>query len=101
MVIDEFDAIAEQCINKFASEFRKIPTDHITETGKTSAEKTYLLHGLALIGVRSVLGIENVSGSPGSTSLTTSFNVQRSVHIPNLTFEEVDGMFTWYEREHI
>lgn len=91
LVIDEFDTIAEQCINKFASEFRKIHTDRITETGKTSAEKTYLLHGLALIGVRSVLGIENVSGSP--------FNVQRSVHIPNLTFEEMDGMFTWYERE--
>ncbi len=62
-----------------------------SEAHKISDEKFYLLHGLALIGVRSVLGIENVSGSP--------FNVQRSVHIPNLTFEEVDGMFKWYERE--
>jgi len=41
--------------------------------------------------VRSVLGIENVRGSP--------FNVQRSLHIPNLTYDEVDGMFKWYERE--
>ena len=31
-------------------------------------EKSCILHGLALIGVRSVLGIENVKGSP--------FNVQ-------------------------
>ena len=29
LVIDEFDAIEEQCINKFASEFRKIHTDRI------------------------------------------------------------------------
>jgi hypothetical protein len=36
--------------------------------------KDYLLHGMALIGVRAVLGVENVKGSP--------FNVQRSVHIP-------------------
>ncbi|MCP4397786.1 MAG: hypothetical protein GY801_10870, partial [bacterium] len=91
LVVDEFDAIAEQCINKFASEFRKIHTDRITEIDKSSGEKTYLLHGLALIGVRSVLGIENVTGSP--------FNVQRSLHIPNLSFEEVDGMLKWYERE--
>lgn len=91
LIIDEFDALEEECINKFASEFRKMYTDRASETNKTSAEKSYLLHGLALIGVRSVLGIENVTGSP--------FNVQRSLHIPNLTFEEVDGMFKWYECE--
>ncbi|MCP4702502.1 MAG: hypothetical protein GY862_37435, partial [Gammaproteobacteria bacterium] len=39
----------------------------------------------------SVLGIENKSGSP--------FNVQRSLHIPNLTFDEMKGMFQWYEKE--
>jgi len=50
-----------------------------------------MLHGLALIGVRSVLGIDNVTGSP--------FNVQRSVRIPNLTRDEVNDMFGWYERE--
>ena len=27
------------------------------------------------------------------------FNVQRSLHIPNLTFDEVQSMFLWYERE--
>jgi hypothetical protein len=46
---------------------------------------------VALIGVRSVLGIENATGSP--------FNVQRSLHIPNLSYDEVEGMFRWYERE--
>ncbi|MCP4396995.1 MAG: hypothetical protein GY801_06805, partial [bacterium] len=91
LIIDEFDAIDEACLNKFAGEFRKIYTDRASETEKRSGEKTYLLHGLALIGVRSVLGIENVTGSP--------FNVQRSLHIPNLSFEEVDGMLKWYERE--
>jgi len=37
------------------------------------------------------LGVENQKGSP--------FNVQRSLHIPNLTFEEVQEMFRWHERE--
>ncbi len=91
LVLDEFDALNEHFINKFASEFRKIYTSRLSEMKKTTADKTYRLHGLALIGVRSVLGIENVSGSP--------FNVQRNLHIPNLTFEEVEGMFRWYERE--
>ena len=27
------------------------------------------------------------------------FNVQQSMHIPNLTFEEVQGLFADYERE--
>jgi hypothetical protein len=50
-----------------------------------------LLHSLALIGVRTVLGIENVKGSP--------FNVQRSVHIPNLTHLEVIDLFNQYQQE--
>ncbi len=58
---------------------------------KPSAEKDYLLHSLALIGVRAALGVENVKGSP--------FNVQRSVHIPNLTHDEVVYLFDGYQRE--
>ncbi|MCP4347932.1 MAG: hypothetical protein GY795_20710 [Desulfobacterales bacterium] len=91
LILDEFDALREEFINKFANEFRAIYTQRIGEAGKKSNEKNCLLHGLALIGVRSVLGIENVSGSP--------FNVQRSIHIPNLTFDEVDDLFGWYEKE--
>ena len=37
------------------------------------------------------MGIENVQGSP--------FNVQRSLHIPNLTFNEVSYIYKWYEKE--
>ncbi len=91
LILDEFDALDEVFINSFANEFRKMYTARFNEVDKKSSEKTYLLHSLALIGVRSVLGIENVSGSP--------FNVQRSLHIPNLTLDEVDGMFKYYERE--
>jgi hypothetical protein len=91
LILDEFDALGEALINKFANEFRSIYTERINEAHKKSAEKSYLLHGLALIGVRSVLGIENVTGSP--------FNVQRSLHVPNLTPAEVEGMFHWYEQE--
>ncbi|MGE0084011.1 MAG: AAA-like domain-containing protein [Desulfococcaceae bacterium] len=91
LIIDEFDAIEENFINKFASEFRNMYLTKINEPNKKSSQKRCLLHGLALIGVRSVLGIENVTGSP--------FNVQRSLHIPNLTYDEVEGMFTDYENE--
>ena len=91
LILDEFDAISESCIGAFANEFRDMYIKRINETDKISGEKSCLLHGLALIGVRSVLGIENQSGSP--------FNVQRSLHVPNLTAAEVAEMYHWYERE--
>jgi len=37
------------------------------------------------------LGIDNKTGSP--------FNIQKSIHIPNLTFEEVKQMYDDYQRE--
>jgi hypothetical protein len=49
------------------------------------------LHGLALIGVRAVMGVESRRGSP--------FNIQRSIHIPNLTQAEVTEMFDQYRSE--
>lgn len=91
LLLDEFDALAPAFINAFVNEFRGIYTERSNQGERVSAEKGYLLHGLALIGVRNVLGIENVSGSP--------FNVQRSLRIPNLTLEEVTGMFQWYAQE--
>jgi len=91
LILDEFDAMPPEFINAFANEFRTIYTHRKNEGEKSSAEKTFLLHGLALIGVRSVLGVENITGSP--------FNVQRSIHVPNLTADEVDSMFDWYEQE--
>ncbi|MCP4702707.1 MAG: hypothetical protein GY862_38485, partial [Gammaproteobacteria bacterium] len=62
-----------------------------SQLGKPAAEKDYLLHSMALIGVRAALGIENVKGSP--------FNVQRSVHIPDLTHDETASLFSDYQRE--
>ena len=91
LIIDEFDALDEEFINAFANEFRKIYTERGNALTPKNPEKQYLLHGLALIGIRSVLGIENVSGSP--------FNVQQSLHIPNLTFQEVEELFCWYQQE--
>ncbi len=91
LILDEFDALAEEGINTIVSVFRNIYIHRRDEFDKTMEQKTYLLHAVALIGVRSVLGIENEKGSP--------FNVQRSVHISNLTYEEVEGMFKWYQKE--
>ncbi len=91
LIIDEFDALQEEFINSFANVFREMYISRNSELTKKSIDQTVLLHGLALIGVRSVLGIENTHGSP--------FNTQRSLPIPNLTLEEVQYMFSCYEQE--
>ena len=69
LIIDEFDSLDENIINKIAMVFRNIYMLRKDEIDKPINQKTYLLHGIALIGVRSVLGIENKKGAP--------FNVQR------------------------
>ena len=53
--------------------------------------QTAALHGLALVGVRAVLGVDSPRGSP--------FNVQRSLHVPNLTQDEVIELFGQYQAE--
>ncbi|MCP4133686.1 MAG: AAA family ATPase, partial [bacterium] len=91
LILDEFDALADDAISSIVGVFRNVYISRQDQSNKPSEERDYLLHGVALIGVRSVLGVENVKGSP--------FNIQRSVHIPDLTYDEVDEMFKWYERE--
>ncbi len=91
LILDEFDALPEAAITGIAGVFRNIYTSRRDAGDRTTEPKDYLLHGVALIGVRGVLGIESRTGSP--------FNVQRSLYIPNLTFAEVESMFRWYERE--
>lgn len=91
LLIDEFDALPEEGISPLTRVFRNIYMRRIKELHKPLNQRRYLLHGLALTGVRSVLGIESKTGSP--------FNIQRSVQIPNLTHDEVKGMFAWYEKE--
>ncbi|MEM7532951.1 MAG: AAA-like domain-containing protein [Chloroflexota bacterium] len=91
LIMDEFDALQPHIITAIAGVFRNIYIHRSEQRDKTTAEKYYLLHGVALIGVRSVLGIENKSGSP--------FNIQRSVKIPNLTYAEVKDLFHQYIEE--
>jgi hypothetical protein len=91
LILDEFDALEPAVIARLVAVFRHIYMTRRSQSNKPTAKKNYLLHGLALIGVRAVLGVENVKGSP--------FNVQRSLHIPNLTHDEVVYLFDWYQRE--
>ncbi len=91
LIFDEFDALAEKSINAIVSAFRNIYIKGRDEIAKAMDQKKYLLHAVALIGVRSVLGIENMKGSP--------FNVQQSLHINNLTYDEVTDLFKQYEKE--
>lgn len=91
LILDEFDALAPTALSALVGVLRNIYNSRRDQAELPTAEKKYLLHGVALIGVRSVLGVENPTGSP--------FNVQRSLPIPNLTFAETESMFRWYERE--
>ncbi len=90
LIIDEFDSLQENVINDLVGVFRNIYHTRMTDNAVFSGMQ-YLLHGVALIGVRSVVGVENKSGSP--------FNVQRSLQVLNLTEAEVNEMYHWYEEE--
>jgi hypothetical protein len=91
LILDEFDSLEPAAIAGLVGVFRHIYNSRRNQTDKPTTEKNYLLHSIVLIGVCAVLGVENVKGSP--------FNVQRSVHIPNLTHDEVTYLFNWYQRE--
>jgi hypothetical protein len=91
LILDEFDALDQDAIASLVGVFRHIYNTRQNQADKSTAEKSYLLHGMALIGVRAVLGVENVKGSP--------FNVQRSMHIPNLTHDEAVYLFNCYQQE--
>jgi len=90
LILDEFDALQKNVISSLVSKLRDIYLLRRDDTVDAFHKKN-VLHGVALIGVRSVLGIDTTKGSP--------FNIQKSIHIPNLTFEEVKEMYDDYERE--
>jgi len=81
LLIDEVDTIPLALIDLMVAQFRELYLER----------ETNWLHGLALIGVRAVLGIESQRGSP--------FNIQRSLKVPNLTTEEVNELYCQYTDE--
>ncbi|MBM4320545.1 MAG: hypothetical protein FJ125_11440, partial [Deltaproteobacteria bacterium] len=81
LLIDEFDSLTRTATDKIVALFRQMYL----------AREEHVLHGLALIGVRAVLGVDSPRGSP--------FNVQRSLHVPNFNREEVEELFGQYQQE--
>jgi len=81
LLIDEFDKLPKHFIDAIVNTFRDIYL----------YRNDYMLHGLALVGVRAVLGVDSKQGSP--------FNVQRSLNVPNLSFDETLEMFNQYQEE--
>ncbi len=81
LFIDEFDSLPAAVIDLLVTLFRDM----------FLKRESCLLHGLALIGVRAVLGADSLRGSP--------FNIQRSLHVPNFTSAEVAGLFDQYQAE--
>lgn len=81
LMIDEVDTLPPALLDLVVGQFRELYLHQ---------ERNWL-HGLALVGVRAVLGVDSKRGSP--------FNVQRSVHVPNLTAGEVGEMYRQYQEE--
>ncbi|WP_052506992.1 AAA-like domain-containing protein [Desulfonatronovibrio magnus] len=81
LFIDEFDSLPPKAIDRLVTMFRNMYLQR----------EAYALHGLALIGVRALLGVDSDRGSP--------FNVQRSLHVPRFTREEVEDLFGQYQSE--
>lgn len=81
LLIDEADTAPPVLLDWIVGRFREMYL----------RRETNWLHSLALIGVRAVLGIESKRGSP--------FNVQRSLHVPNFTLEEVQDLYQQYQDE--
>ena len=81
LLIDEADTAPPILLDWIVGRFREMYLER----------ETNWLHGLALIGVRAVLGIESKRGSP--------FNIQRSLHVPNFTQDEVKTLFQQYQDE--
>ncbi|WP_207691474.1 AAA-like domain-containing protein [Desulfonema limicola] len=81
LFIDEFDSLPPKIIDQLVTLFRDMYLKR----------ESFNIHGLALIGVRAVLGVDSLRGSP--------FNIQRSLHVPNFTTEEVEDLFKQYQTE--
>ncbi len=81
LFIDEVDTAPPALLDLIVGRFREMYIDRPNNR----------LHGLALVGVRAVLGVESGRGSP--------FNIQKSMHVPNFSREEVDDLFRQYQEE--
>jgi hypothetical protein len=81
LFIDEFDKLPPLIIDRLVNIFRDMYLDR----------QSYCIYGLALIAVRAVLGVDSERGSP--------FNIQRSLHVPNFTLDEVTDLFDQYQQE--
>ncbi|MCP4693045.1 MAG: hypothetical protein GY859_33695, partial [Desulfobacterales bacterium] len=81
LLIDEVDTAPPKLLDLLVGRFREMYQNR---------DKNWL-HGLALIGVRAVLGVDSKRGSP--------FNVQKSLRVSNLTHDEVREMYRQYQEE--
>jgi len=81
LFIDEFDSLPRKVLDRMVALFRDMYLKR----------ESFVVHGLALIGVRAVLGVESDRGSP--------FNIQRSLRVPNFTRGEVEDLYRQYQVE--
>ncbi|MEM7127871.1 MAG: AAA-like domain-containing protein [Chloroflexota bacterium] len=81
LLIDEVDTIPPDLLDLMVGQFREL----------FLYRENNWLHGLALVGVRAVVGVDSKRGSP--------FNVQRSLRVTNFTLAEVQDLYQQYEDE--
>ncbi len=81
LLIDEVDSAPPMLLDLLVGRFRELYLDRASNW----------LHGLALTGVRAVVGLDSPRGSP--------FNIQRSLHVPNFSQAEVLDLYQQYQQE--
>ena len=81
LLIDEVDTLPSFWLDVLVGQFREMYLNR----------EANWLHALSLSGVCAVLGVDSERGSP--------FNVQRSLHVPNFTLDEVTDLFDQYQLE--
>ncbi len=81
LLIDEADTAPPSLLDLIVGRFRELYL----------SRENNRLHGLALIGVRAILGLDSRRGSP--------FNIQKSLHVPNFTLAEVEELYRQYQEE--
>lgn len=86
-MIDEVDTLNPALLDLLVTQFRDLYL----------ARETHWLHGLALVEVRSVLGVESQRGSPFNVVVPT--RNARSLPGPNLTQAEVEDLYQQYQQE--
>ena len=94
LFFDEFDklyTIDEKIRNEFLQILRSIRNDI----------KSYAIQAIFAIGTFAILHIDSRFSEASNSNLTSPFNIKDSIHNPNFTIDQVQALYTEFERDNI